>query len=68
MPPGPTQPEEILAGVRRRLTDVGDFQLPRLRDLRGPLELQRDLAEEARTDLERANADIQVRTNSPHVA
>lgn len=47
---------------------MGDFQLPRLRDLRGPLELQRDLAEEARTDLERANADIQVRTNSPHVA
>ena len=46
--------------IRRRLDDLGNFQLSRLRDCKGPLDLQHELADEMRSDLEIVRRGIEV--------
>jgi hypothetical protein len=52
MPPlALASPQESLASLTRRLTDLKSFQLPRLRGCK-TLDMQREMAEEMRVDLE----------------
>ncbi|ORY35630.1 Sec20-domain-containing protein [Naematelia encephala] len=51
-------PVSTLAGIRRRLTDLQTFQLPRLSSCAGPLDLHRELAEEMRGDMEGVRQSI----------
>lgn len=64
MPPLPVtsdlDPQSQLANIHRRLNDLRTFQLPRLRECKGPLDLHRELAEEMRGDLERVRLGIEV--------
>lgn len=53
-------PQEILAGAQRRLIDLRTFQLPRLQKCRGPLDLQKELGEEMRCDLEGVRRNLEV--------
>ncbi|KAK7441005.1 Protein transport protein sec20 [Stygiomarasmius scandens] len=56
MPPlPPTFDEEtsqLIASARRHERDIADFQIPRLRDCKGPLSLQQNLATELREDID----------------
>ncbi|EIW78377.1 Sec20-domain-containing protein [Coniophora puteana RWD-64-598 SS2] len=56
MPPLPiawsNETSELVGAVQRRLTDINDFQIPRLKDCRGPLSLHQNLATELREDTE----------------
>ena len=52
-----------LANLDRRLADLRTFQLPRLREYRGPLDLHRELADELRGDLENLRRGIEVESH-----
>ncbi len=61
MPPIPTlDAQSQLSNLSRRLADLRNFQFPRLRECKGPLDLQRELAEEMRADLQRVRIGIEV--------
>lgn len=65
MPPLPTTlSEELLTTVdslRRRRTDLSDFQIPRLRNCTGPLAIQQQYAAELREDLDTFARQVDVR-------
>ncbi|KAJ9101145.1 hypothetical protein QFC21_003363 [Naganishia friedmannii] len=51
-------PQETIAAARRRLADLQTYQLPRLRDCRGPVDLQRELSAELKEDIRRVKRSI----------
>lgn len=53
--------ESSLSATSRRLTDLRDFQLPRLQKCVGPIGLYRELGEEMRVDLETVRRPLEVR-------
>jgi protein transport protein SEC20 len=56
----PANPQEITTVARRRLVDLQTYQLPRLRDCRGPVDLQRELSAELKEDIRRVERSIDV--------
>jgi protein transport protein SEC20 len=56
----PANPQEITTVARRRLADLQTYQLPRLRDCRGPVDLQRELSAELKEDIRRVERSIDV--------
>ncbi|KAJ9126074.1 hypothetical protein QFC24_002346 [Naganishia onofrii] len=54
----PADPQEITTVARRRLADLQTYQLPRLRDCRGPVDLQRELSAELKEDIRRVERSI----------
>jgi hypothetical protein len=52
-------PQESLVSLTRRLTDLKSFQLPRLRGCK-TLDMQREMAEEMRVDLEGVWQSVEV--------
>ena len=65
MPPLPSTYDEetnsLIASVQRRQKDLSEFQIPRLRDCKGPLTVQQNLAAELREDVDTLGRQIQVR-------
>lgn len=64
MPPLPSTYDDdtkgLIASVQRREKDISGFQIPRLRECRGPLSTQQDLAAELREDLDVLSRQIEV--------
>lgn len=64
MPPLPnTYDEEVtslIASIRRRQNDLLEFQIPRLRDCKGPLSVQQNFAAEVREDVDALARQIEV--------
>lgn len=59
-----TLSEELLTTIdslRRRRTDLSDFQIPRLRNCTGPLAVQQQYAAELREDLDAFARQVEVR-------
>lgn len=59
-----TLSEELLTTIdslRRRRTDLSDFQIPRLRNCTGPLAIQQQYAAELREDLDTFARQVDVR-------
>ncbi|KAJ7634790.1 Sec20-domain-containing protein, partial [Roridomyces roridus] len=56
MPPLPhtfdEETQKLIEATRRREKDLNEFQVPRLRECRGPLSLQQNLAAELREDID----------------
>ena len=56
MPPLPTTFDDgakaLIDTLERRQKDIRDFQIPRLRDCKGPLSLQQQYAAEIREDID----------------
>lgn len=67
MPPIPsplfTEARTSYEGISRRLKDLGEYQIPRLRDCKGPLTLQQQFAAELRDDTESIAKRLEVSTN-----
>jgi hypothetical protein len=55
-----TDSQQITNSIRRRLADLQTYQLPRLRDCKGPIDLQRDLAAELKDDIRKVKRSIDV--------
>ena len=47
-----TEAKTSYEGISRRLKDLDEYQIPRLRDCKGPLTLQQQFAAELRDDTE----------------
>jgi protein transport protein SEC20 len=64
MPPLPSTYDEetksLIASIQRRQKDLSQFQIPRLRDCKGPLTVQQDLAAELREDFDTLGRQIEV--------
>lgn len=61
MPPIPDDDtKSLISSVRRRLKDLSEFQIPRLRDCNGPLAVQQNLAAELREDVDTLAKQIEV--------
>ena len=64
MPPLPSTYDDdtkgLIASVQRRQKDLSGFQIPRLRECKGPLSTQQDLAAELREDLDVLSRQIEV--------
>lgn len=60
MAPLPTIPSDLYPSLKRRLDDIESFQIPRLTRCTGPIGLQRELAEETKSDLEQVRRSIEV--------
>ena len=64
MPPLPSTYDDdtkgLIASVQRREKDISGFHIPRLRECRGPLSTQQDLAAELREDLDVLSRQIEV--------
>jgi len=68
MPPIPTLPAydeatSIREGLQRRLKDLQEYQIPRLRDCKGPLSLQQQFSGELREDVELFQKQLLVSSN-----
>lgn len=50
----------LVAALERRKNDIESFQVPRLRDCKGPLSAQQQLAQELREDLDIFTSQIEV--------
>ena len=65
MPPIPItfdeQTQNIIFKARRRQQDLVGFQIPRLRECRGPLAAQQRLAAELREDVDTLSREVEVR-------
>lgn len=65
MPPLPLildeETKSLIGNIQRRQTDLRDFQVPRLRDCKGPISVQQKLATELREDLTVFDDLIEVR-------
>ncbi|KAJ9118654.1 hypothetical protein QFC22_003874 [Naganishia vaughanmartiniae] len=51
-------PQEIITAAKRRVADLQAYQLPRLRDCKGPVDLQRELSAELKEDIRRVKRSI----------
>jgi protein transport protein SEC20 len=64
MPPLPNtydnEIKDLIESVQRRENDLFDFQIPRLRDCKGPLTVQQNLAAELREDVDILGRQIEV--------
>ncbi|KAJ9110672.1 hypothetical protein QFC19_001501 [Naganishia cerealis] len=54
----PADPQDLVSTARRRVADLQTYQLPRLRDCRGPIDLQRELSAELKEDIRRVGRSI----------
>lgn len=65
MPPLPAtyneETKSLVESIQRRQKDLSEFQIPRLRNCKGPLTAQQDLASEFREDLDILGRQIEVR-------
>lgn len=52
---------QITTSIRRRLADLQTYQLPRLRECKGPIDLQRELSAELKEDIRRIKRSLDVR-------
>lgn len=48
-------------GLKRRMKDLQEYSIPNLRDCKGPLSLQQQLAADVRDDIEIFTRELQVR-------
>jgi hypothetical protein len=62
-----TDSQLITNSIRRRLADLQTYQLPRLRDCKGPIDLQRDLSAELKDDIRKIKRNIDVSVLSSRV-
>ncbi|KAI5451343.1 Protein transport protein sec20 [Naganishia albida] len=53
-----SEAQQVSSSVRRRLADLQTYQLPRLRDCKGPIDLQRDLSAELKDDIRKVKRSI----------
>lgn len=64
MPPLPNTYDDettsLIESVQRRQNDLSEFQIPRLRDCKGPLAIQQNLAAELREDIDIISRQIEV--------
>lgn len=64
MPPLPNtfddETKGLIESVQRRRNDLSEFQIPRLRDCKGPLAVQQSLAAELREDIDILGRQIEV--------
>lgn len=60
MAPLPSNPSDLHPSIARRLEDIETYQLPRLARCKGPIGLQRELAEETKDDLEQIRRNVEV--------
>jgi protein transport protein SEC20 len=64
MPPIPRTLDQdtlaLISSAHRRANDLSECQIPRLRECRGPLSLQQNLAGELREDLDRFSRQVEV--------
>lgn len=51
---------QVHDGLRRRLKDLQEHSIPNLRDCKGPLAFQQQLAAEIRDDIDIFNRELQV--------
>lgn len=56
-----------IPGLTRRLNDVRTFQIPRLKECRGPLSLHAELADELRQDLDDIARTLEVESEVAEV-
>ncbi|KZP15315.1 Sec20-domain-containing protein [Athelia psychrophila] len=63
MPPLPTtyddETKALIASIQRRQKDLTEFQIPRLRNCRGPLNVQQNFAAELREDIDALSKQIE---------
>ncbi|KAF9002392.1 Sec20-domain-containing protein [Hymenopellis radicata] len=63
MPPIPAtfdeETSQIISAISRRQNDILQFQIPRLRECKGPLNLQQNLAGEVREDVDNTSRQIE---------
>ncbi|ESK85847.1 Sec20-domain-containing protein [Moniliophthora roreri MCA 2997] len=63
MPPIPptfdADAQDLIASTSRLINDISEYQIPRLRDCKGPLSVQQQLANEVREDLDKLGRQIQ---------
>src|ERR1700730_9897967 len=64
MPPLPSTLDEetqnLIESIRRRQKDLSEFQIPRLRDCRGPLTVQQTILADVREDMETFARQVEV--------
>ncbi|KAJ9094015.1 hypothetical protein QFC20_006995 [Naganishia adeliensis] len=53
-----SEAQQITTSIRRRLADLQTYQLPRLRDCKGPIDLQRELSAELKDDIRKVKRSI----------
>lgn len=58
----------IIDHIQRRLEDLSSHQIPRLRQCKGPLSVQQEIARELRGDIARLEQRIEVRLFTPLVS
>lgn len=56
---------QIITSIRRRLGDLQTYQLPRLSECKGPIDLQRELSAELKEDIRRIKRSLDVCGASP---
>ncbi|EEB96675.1 hypothetical protein MPER_04150, partial [Moniliophthora perniciosa FA553] len=63
MPPIPptfdSNTQDLISSTSRLINDISEYQIPRLRDCKGPLSAQQQLANEVREDLDKLGRQIQ---------
>lgn len=55
--------QQISTTIRRRLGDLQTYQLPRLGECKGPIDLQRELSAELKEDIRRIKRSLDVSGN-----
>lgn len=55
-----SETHQITTSIRRRLADLQTYQLPRLRECMGPIDLQRELSAELKEDIRRIKRSLDV--------
>ena len=67
MPPLPStldsETQGLISSTRRRQSDLSEFQIPRLRDCRGPLAVQQTILADVREDMETFARQVEVKTS-----
>lgn len=59
-----TETINLIDNLQRRQKDLDDYQVPRLRDCKGPLSVQQKLAAELKEDLNAFGQQIEVRVRN----